>query len=569
MTLTRFITPFSTALDTAGVTLPGAKLYFYISGTATPQNTYSDDALTIPNTNPVVSDAAGLFSNIYLIDGAEYKVVLTDADGNQVWTADPVESGVEQAALSSTIANIAALRSFAATNGLVDLLVYVRGYYTDNDGGGGFFQVTNTSPGADNGGTIVWSNTTGFYYIRQTYGAPYSVRWFGAKGDGSTNDATTINATLNAAYAAGFQAVYFPVGTYGISTKLTFKADFLGADQTGTLIKALSGFAGGYLLDFNTDVGQARQMENITWDLRSLGSGSVVTTFGSSSAGGGGGSFLTVGNNIRILSSSSTKAAFAMASSISEPGALAFSTWINLAISAPRCISLGNNQNNILFLNGEVDNATGGVSVPVETASGANNISFIGTAFEFVDAAMAFFNIGTGHVVFDNCFVESTSNIVNTPWLFLCNQTGSRADPETRLFIRALSLNYNYTGVDVDAAIIAVTVDNTAAVIRANYNQYIDIDGIHVSTGGGLPPSTLFNIYNAANADTGPLVLTIENVDRFDLSLCRTGSTAAAFNKVQLRGHWFGINLNHTGTIPAPGNRLTWTWQLPAANFTG
>lgn len=563
----RYSTPYQTALDSAGVTLPGALLYFYQSGTATPLASYSDAALSLPNTNPVVSDAGGLFPNIFLQSGVDYKVILKDADGNQLWQADPVSGGGATIAIE-TVATIAALRALSVSSDTLTSIIYVRGYYADNDGGEGFFLCTNQNPGADNGGTIIRSNTAGFYYLRSTDLASYSVKWFGAKGVG-TDDVTAISAALDAAYGVGFNAIYFPIGTYGISSKLAFKADLLGADQTGVIIQALSGFSMGYMLDFNVAVGQGRQMENITWDLRSLGSGSAVTTFGSSSAGGGGGSFLTVGNNIRILSSSSTKAAFTMASSISEPGALAFSTWTNLCISSPRCISLGNNQNNVLFLNGEMDNATGGVSVPIETASGANNISFIGTAFEFVDAATAFFNIGTGHVVFDNCFVESTSNIVNTPWLFLCNQTGSRADPETRLFIRALSLNYNYTGVDVDAAIIAVTVDNTAAVIRANYNQYIDIDGIHVSTGGGLPPSTLFNIYNAANADTGPLVLTIENVDRFDLSLCRTGSTAAAFNKVQLRGHWFGINLNHTGTIPAPGNRLTWTWQLPAANFTG
>lgn len=48
------------------VSLPGSKLYFYQTGTTTPQNTYQDAALTTPHANPVVADAAGVFAPIYL-----------------------------------------------------------------------------------------------------------------------------------------------------------------------------------------------------------------------------------------------------------------------------------------------------------------------------------------------------------------------------------------------------------------------------------------------------------------------------------------------------------------------
>lgn len=254
MTLTRFITPFSTALDTAGVTLPGAKLYFYISGTATPQNTYSDDALTIPNTNPVVSDAAGLFSNIYLIDGAEYKVILTDQDGNQVWTADPVESGVEQAAVSSTIANIAALRASAVTNSLVNLLVYVRGYYTDNDGGEGFFQVANTPPGADNGGTIIWSNTTGYYFTRQDLGF-INAKWFGAKGDATTNDYTALFNAVAATRTLGLgqSTMYVPSGIYMLSNQLDISGiSVIGAGNVETIFQRNATSVDPYTITLNS-----------------------------------------------------------------------------------------------------------------------------------------------------------------------------------------------------------------------------------------------------------------------------------------------------------------------------
>lgn len=88
----RFVLPYQTVIDGAGVPLPGALLFFYVSQTSTPLNTYSDVALTIPNTNPVAANAAGVFPNIFM-PGVDYKVVLTDSALNQIWTADPVNTG--------------------------------------------------------------------------------------------------------------------------------------------------------------------------------------------------------------------------------------------------------------------------------------------------------------------------------------------------------------------------------------------------------------------------------------------------------------------------------------------
>ena len=54
------------ALSSTGVPLSGALLYSYAAGTTTPLATYSDVALTIPNTNPVVANAGGVFPPIYV-----------------------------------------------------------------------------------------------------------------------------------------------------------------------------------------------------------------------------------------------------------------------------------------------------------------------------------------------------------------------------------------------------------------------------------------------------------------------------------------------------------------------
>ena len=44
----RFYMPHQYAPDVTGAPLPGAKLYFYASGTATPLDTFSEATLSIP-----------------------------------------------------------------------------------------------------------------------------------------------------------------------------------------------------------------------------------------------------------------------------------------------------------------------------------------------------------------------------------------------------------------------------------------------------------------------------------------------------------------------------------------
>lgn len=73
------------------VIVPGAKLHTYVTGTpSTNQQTFSDSALTVPNANPVVASAFGLFGPIYLTPGLGYKLVLADANDVAIWTQDPI-----------------------------------------------------------------------------------------------------------------------------------------------------------------------------------------------------------------------------------------------------------------------------------------------------------------------------------------------------------------------------------------------------------------------------------------------------------------------------------------------
>jgi len=90
--MSNFQLPRVTLFDTNGDPIVGGKIYFYEAGTDTPLDTYSDEALTTPNANPVVADAAGRCTPIYLSGTAIYKVVVKTAANVTVYTADDIKA---------------------------------------------------------------------------------------------------------------------------------------------------------------------------------------------------------------------------------------------------------------------------------------------------------------------------------------------------------------------------------------------------------------------------------------------------------------------------------------------
>jgi len=117
--------------------------------------------------------------------------------------------------------SIASLRLVPVTT---TATAYVTGYYTDGDGGGGeFYGVTGQPVGyfVDNGGTIIrpTGGNGSSAWIRIVDGL-IDLKWFGAKGDGSTNDATAIS---NAILAAGStNGIVASAGTYLTNSNQTF-----------------------------------------------------------------------------------------------------------------------------------------------------------------------------------------------------------------------------------------------------------------------------------------------------------------------------------------------------------
>lgn len=207
----RFTMPISQWINSLGSPLAGGKLYFYASGTSTPLSTYSDSALTIPNTNPVIADSTGVWDDIYL-QAADYKVDLKTSAGIQVpgFPVDPVSGAVSSSNNSYLLAATGAATRTVSSK-LSDLV---------------------------------------------------SVKDFGATGDGVTDDYAALAACVTYVRGQGQGIMYLPFGTYINNTQVLdiSGVSVWGASDIGSIIKRGATMSDAYTvkLDGATVGGAAR-----------------------------------------------------------------------------------------------------------------------------------------------------------------------------------------------------------------------------------------------------------------------------------------------------------------------
>lgn len=229
------------------------QLYTYEPASLVPKATYQDNALTTANTNPVVANSRG---EVVMYGAGSYRIILKDSLGNTIWDRDNIDALVGGASLlggngatlvgyddttldvilksrlGRVVSSVAALRALNKTK---NTQAFLTGYYAAGDGGSGayYYDAADTTT-ADNGGSVIVAGDGGRWKLAQT--SAWSAKQFGAKGDGTTNDATAIQAATTAAAAAG-KELFFPAGTYRLLSPVTWAANTKWNGEPGSVIK--------------------------------------------------------------------------------------------------------------------------------------------------------------------------------------------------------------------------------------------------------------------------------------------------------------------------------------------
>lgn len=193
--------------------------------------------MTILNTNPIVLDSRG---EATIWGSGTYRQVLKDSFGNLIYdqltmdsqsvvtqqlndfiaslanSSDPSKGIALVGAGGRVVQSIAELRTLPKTGSKT---AFVIGYYKPGDGGGGcyFYDSTDTTS-ADNGGTVIVASDGGRWKL--SYTDVLTVKQFGAKGDGATDDTVAIQNTINV-FTSGNCRIRFPKGVYKVTSIIT------------------------------------------------------------------------------------------------------------------------------------------------------------------------------------------------------------------------------------------------------------------------------------------------------------------------------------------------------------
>ncbi len=149
----------------------------------------------------------------------------------------------------SAVSNIAGLEDFTTTTLITGSQLSVAGYYTPGDGGGGIFYYDSTSTATPNGGTIFSPNGGVGRWFRILQGRAISVKYFGAKGDGTTDDTTALQAAFTAMRAAAPNiSLSFDPGIYQCGSTLLVEGNQVKIIGNNAKIRAFQAIGGGAVL---------------------------------------------------------------------------------------------------------------------------------------------------------------------------------------------------------------------------------------------------------------------------------------------------------------------------------
>lgn len=203
------------------------------------------------------------------------------------------------------VTSLALLRLLDPTEWSDGYQAYVGGYAEVADGGGGTFTYISSAVDADNDGTII-EPASGIGRWFRVYSGPLNARWFGATGNGVTDDTAAIQAAIDTAPAGNGQttvrgsAVFIPAGIYVI-TSLTIKngSVLFGEGTTQTVLRRTDTTGYGILFD-STGLTPGDAIDSVTIRDLSLMQVGVATAGGGIYVNGATSAAQAIVENVRI-----------------------------------------------------------------------------------------------------------------------------------------------------------------------------------------------------------------------------------------------------------------------------
>ena len=213
---TAFIPTF---LDDNGNLLNGGTLESYIAGTTTPTPTFTGEAGVSAGDIITLNargepETSGNTHQVWIDSAIKYDFVLKTAAGVIINSPEDIASPLV-GSVASTL-NIASAKALTTlTDGQA---IYIRGYTTAADGGGGMYVYDASSAATANDGTVLALDTLPGRLLHGETTA-ITVKTFGAVGDGVAVDTAAIQATADAVGDVLFTAGSFVCGAVNINTR--------------------------------------------------------------------------------------------------------------------------------------------------------------------------------------------------------------------------------------------------------------------------------------------------------------------------------------------------------------
>ena len=255
--------------DSSGDPLAGGKVYTYYAGTTTPLASYTTQAATTPNANPVILDSAGRAS-IWLGPYA-YRIILKTSADVTVWDDDNVQLGggaqvSEETFIATVGQTVFNISEFEYTPGNKSLQVLMNGLalrrtadYTETSATS--FTLTTAAEAGDEViaragedlGANVGTNASSITYDPSGAGAAATTVQaqlrltiqatdFGDARGGVSDTSAILQAAIDAAETAGGGTVYCARGIWGIGATVVHKNNvrIVGEGRGITTFAALS-----------------------------------------------------------------------------------------------------------------------------------------------------------------------------------------------------------------------------------------------------------------------------------------------------------------------------------------